>query len=56
MTNEDFSLNKVEKQAIIRAMRQVKGKKREAAKLLKIGVSTLYRKLRMYKIVLDDES
>lgn len=43
-----FSLAHAERAAIERAMRYARGNKRKAARLLQIGKTTLYRKLRCY--------
>jgi DNA-binding NtrC family response regulator len=40
----------MEKQAILKAMRQTDGDRRMAAKLLGIGKTTLYRKLKEYGV------
>jgi DNA-binding NtrC family response regulator len=41
----------MEKQAILKALQQTNGDKREAAKILGIGKTTLYRKLKEYSVV-----
>ena len=43
-----LSLEEVEKQAIRRALHYARGNKRKAARVLKIGKTTLYRKLEQY--------
>jgi two-component system NtrC family response regulator len=43
-----FDLAEVEKQHIRKVMRHVKGNKTEAARLLNIGLTTLYRKIQEY--------
>jgi DNA-binding NtrC family response regulator len=45
---QQFSLALAERAAIRRAMRHARGNKRRAARLLQIGKTTLYRKLRLY--------
>ena len=46
----NFTLNDHEKEIIIKTLKKTKGKKREAAKRLNIGITTLYRKLKKYEI------
>lgn len=46
----DYSLAKVERAAIVRALIEAGGVKEKAYRLLGIGRSTLYRKLRAYEI------
>lgn len=46
----DFSLESVEKIHIKKILNYTKGNKAEAARLLEIGIATLYRKLEEYKI------
>lgn len=58
--NLELSLAHAERSAIERAMRYARANKRKAARLLQIGKSTLYRKLRHYHVLddgdlLDDE-
>lgn len=48
------SMETLEKEAIIAALRQTKGKVREAAEILKLGQATVYRKIKSYGIVLED--
>ncbi len=45
---ETYSLDDMEKKAIIRALEKHRGKRRDAAKELKISERTLYRKIREY--------
>jgi DNA-binding NtrC family response regulator len=45
---QQFSLAAAERAAVDRAMRHARGNKRRAARLLQIGKTTLYRKLRRY--------
>lgn len=49
-TNDPFSLAENEKQQILRVLDHTRGNKSEAARLLGIGVTTLYRKLEEYGI------
>jgi DNA-binding NtrC family response regulator len=52
-----FSLAHAERTAVERAMRYARGNKRKAARLLQIGKTTLYRKLRGYRAeILADEA
>ncbi len=53
--NHVLSIAELEKQAILNTIRQMKGDKLLAAKLLGIGKTTLYRKLKEYDMG-DDES
>ena len=46
--NRVVSMAELEKQAILATIEQVKGDKLMAARLLKIGKTTLYRKLKEY--------
>jgi two-component system response regulator HydG len=51
ITDEDpISLDLYEKKALLRALDSVRGDKLAAAKLLKVGKSTLYRKLKQFGI------
>jgi two-component system response regulator HydG len=50
------SIAEMEKQAILNTIRQLNGDKLTAAKLLGIGKTTLYRKLKEYGIDKDDEA
>jgi two-component system, NtrC family, response regulator len=45
-----FDLESVEKQHIIKVLTHTRGNKTETARLLGIGLTTLYRKLDEYKI------
>ncbi|MCX6291744.1 MAG: sigma-54 dependent transcriptional regulator [Bacteroidetes bacterium] len=45
-----FDLSSVEKQHILKVLSHTKGNKTEAARLMNIGLTTLYRKLEEYKI------
>ena len=45
----------MEKQAILTALKQTNNDKRMAAKLLGIGKTTLYRKLKEYDVLSDQE-
>jgi DNA-binding NtrC family response regulator len=45
-----FSLAEVEKQHIQKVLAYTKGNKTEAARLMNIGLTTLYRKLEEYKL------
>jgi DNA-binding NtrC family response regulator len=53
--NQVLSIAELEKQAILNTIRQMKGDKLMAARLLGIGKTTLYRKLKEYDLG-DDES
>jgi DNA-binding NtrC family response regulator len=46
----DSTLEEMERQAVVDALRQTKGNRKKAAKLLGIGERTLYRKLKEYSI------
>jgi DNA-binding NtrC family response regulator len=46
----ETTLDEMERQAIIDALRQTQGNRRKASKLLGIGERTLYRKLKQYDI------
>lgn len=50
-TEASFSLNSIEKLHIQKILNHTKGNKAEAARLLEIGIATLYRKLEEYKIL-----
>ena len=50
-TFSDFELAAMEKRHISRVLEYTKGNKTETAKLLKIGLTTLYRKIEEYKIL-----
>jgi DNA-binding NtrC family response regulator len=58
--DEIVPLEQLEKRAILHAMQEASGDKLQAAKLLKIGKTTLYRKLKQYgaegKRYADDDS
>jgi DNA-binding NtrC family response regulator len=54
-TNAVISIAELERQAILRTIRQLNGDKLMAARLLGIGKTTLYRKLKEYGIG-DDQS
>ena len=45
-----FELSAMERRHIARVLEYTKGNKTEAARLLKIGLTTLYRKIEEYKI------
>jgi DNA-binding NtrC family response regulator len=47
---EHVSLDLYEKKALLRALKETGGDRLEAARLLKVGKSTLYRKLKRYEI------
>jgi two-component system, NtrC family, response regulator len=49
-TLDNFELSAMEKRHISRVLEYTKGNKTETAKLLKIGLTTLYRKIEEYKI------
>jgi DNA-binding NtrC family response regulator len=49
-TNEFVSLEEVERRAIVQTLRQTRSDKLAAARLLGIGKTTLYRKLKQYAI------
>lgn len=46
----DFEMNAMEHRHIARVLQYTKGNKSEAARLLKIGLTTLYRKMEEYKL------
>jgi transcriptional regulator of acetoin/glycerol metabolism len=48
-TNEILPLDELERRAILRTLRETGGDKLAAAKLLGIGKTTLYRKLKQYQ-------
>jgi DNA-binding NtrC family response regulator len=48
--DESFSLDAMEKRAILRALEQANGDKLSASRLLGIGKTTLYRKLKEYSV------
>ena len=45
-----MSLSEIERKHIQKVLAYTKGNKAEAARLLEIGVATLYRKIEEYKI------
>ena len=45
-----FELSTMERRHIVRVLEFTKGNKTEAARLLKIGLTTLYRKIEEYKL------
>jgi len=45
-----LSLKKIEKEAIVRALKVAAGNREKAARLLEIGERTLYRKIREYRL------
>ena len=47
---DSFELSAMERRHIARVLEYTKGNKTEAARLLKIGLTTLYRKIEEYKI------
>lgn len=51
--SSSFSMASVEKAHILKTLQHTKGNKAETARLLEIGVATLYRKMEEYRIVLD---
>ena len=48
--NDNYNLVENEKVLIARALKKTKGNKAEAAKLLGINLTTVYRKLEKYRI------
>ena len=52
----DSRLASHEKRAICEALDQAQGNKREAARILGIGIATLYRKIKRYEIPLPSEA
>ena len=50
ITNSNLDLNSMEKMHIQRVLNRTKGNKVEAAKLLNIGLTTLYRKIEEYNL------
>ena len=48
--DDSFDLKSVERNHIIRVLRHTNGNKTETARLLKIGLTTLYRKIEEYGI------
>lgn len=53
ISNANLNLNENEKILIMRALRQTNGNKAEAAKLLGINITTVYRKMEKYRISED---
>lgn len=49
---QDFDMASVERNHIIKVLQHTNGNKTEASRLLKIGLTTLYRKIEEYKITL----
>jgi transcriptional regulator of acetoin/glycerol metabolism len=49
--DEDLNLKKIEKKAIFQALRKAGGNKAEAAKLLGVNTTTVYRKMAKYNII-----
>lgn len=49
-TMDNFALSSMERRHIARVLDYTKGNKTEAARLLKIGLTTLYRKIEEYKL------
>ena len=49
--DEDLNLKKIEKKAIFQALRKAGGNKAEAAKLLGVNTTTVYRKMAKYNIM-----
>ncbi len=49
-TPGSFELSAMERRHIARVLEYTKGNKTEAARLLKIGLTTLYRKIEEYKL------
>jgi len=54
-TDEVIPLDELERRAILRALRETGGDKLAAARLLGIGKTTLYRKLKLYQAALSRE-
>lgn len=50
--NDDFELAVIEKKHITKVLQYTNGNKTETARLLKIGLATLYRKIEAYHIVI----
>ena len=49
---DEFELSTIERKRIYKVLQYTKGNKTEAARLLKIGLATLYRKIETYQIVI----
>ncbi len=56
MSNGVPTIDQLEKQAILAALRETGGKVREAARLLGYGQATVYRKIKRYKITLENRA
>ena len=54
LPQNEFELAGAERRHIEKVLRYTKGNKTEASRLLKIGLTTLYRKIEEYKIVLNN--
>lgn len=52
--NTSFDLSTMERMHIIRVLKYTKGNKTETARLLKIGLTTLYRKIEEYRIRMEE--
>jgi two-component system response regulator RegA len=50
------TIDQLERQAILAALRQTRGKVRDAARLLGFGQATVYRKIKRFKIALESFS
>ena len=50
LMKDNFELAEIERMHIIKVLQYTNGNKTEAARLLKIGLATLYRKIETYKI------
>jgi len=46
----NFAMSNMERQHIQRVLKHTNGNKAEAARLLEIGIATLYRKIEEYRI------
>jgi DNA-binding NtrC family response regulator len=53
--DELLPLDEMERRAILRALREAGGDKLAAARILRIGKTTLYRKLKQYKTEIQPE-
>lgn len=53
-SNSSFDLSTMERMHIIRVLKYTKGNKTETARLLKIGLTTLYRKIEEYGIGMEE--
>ena len=47
---DSLSIKSLEKEHILKVLQYTKGNKAEAARLLEIGIATLYRKLEEYEL------